>query len=233
SKQSLENDITIAQAKEEIQRNLSATIGHAIDFIGNKSGELTAFQKILTLGQIAIDTASALSKIVPLAAEAAAGTGPAAPFVFGGYIASMAATVFGAIAKAKNALSGANTPKWSGSSGDGGGSPRDRNRPETPAPVASYYKGGDTSDTGLGFGDRYGEYAGYVHKDEYVVPSVIRSHPYVADVLPAIEAIRKEKIRGFYKGGETSRPSKPSIVPSAGSDPEMIALLKSIDQKLN
>src|SRR5690606_5871764 len=67
SKESLENDITIAQAKEEIQRNLSATIGHAIDFIGNKSGELTAFQKILTLGQIAIDTASALSKIVPLA----------------------------------------------------------------------------------------------------------------------------------------------------------------------
>src|SRR5690606_26596050 len=60
SKQSLANDIAIAQAKEEIQKNLSATIGHAIDFIGNKSGELTAFQKILTLGQIAIDTASAL-----------------------------------------------------------------------------------------------------------------------------------------------------------------------------
>src|SRR5690606_20660182 len=69
--------------------------------------------------------------------------------------------------------------------------------------------------------------------DEYVVPSFIRSHPYVADVLPAIEAIRKEKIGGFYKGGETSKPSKPSGVPSAGSDPEMLALMRELVKKMD
>ncbi len=222
----------IAEAKVMIAQSLGQALGGVIDFVGNKSGELTTFQKLLVGAQIAADTAASLGRIVPLAAEASAGTGPAAPFVFAGYIAAMGATVLGAIGKAKQALSESNVPEWNSSSGEEKRAPR-----RVTAPVSSYYMGGDTGKGSLGYGDRYGDFAGFVHKDEYVVPSFIRSHPYVADVMPAIEAIRQEKIRGFYRGGEANktdtRPSRSTSTPVSKADPEMLSLLKSIDSKLD
>lgn len=222
----------IAEAKVMIAQSLGQALGGVIDFVGNKSGELTTFQKLLVGAQIAADTAASLGRIVPLAAEASAGTGPAAPFVFAGYIAAMGATVLGAIGKAKQALSESNVPEWNSSSGEEKRAPR-----RVTAPVSSYYMGGDTGKGSLGYGDRYGDFAGFVHKDEYVVPSFIRSHPYVADVMPAIEAIRQEKVRGFYRGGEASktdtRPSRSTSTPVSKADPEMLSLLKSIDSKLD
>lgn len=216
-----------------IAQSLGQSLGAVIDFVGNKSGELSTFQKVLVGAQIAADTAASLAKIVPLAADAAKGTGPAAPFVFGGYIATMGATVLSAIAKAKQALSNSTVPDWDSSSGE-----ESKIQRRTTGPVSSYYYGGDTGNNSLGFGDKYGDFAGYVHKDEYVVPSFIRSHPYVANVLPAIESIREEKLRGYYRGGQTSGESpnsgtSPSLPTSSKADPEMLALLKSIDGKLD
>ncbi len=55
----------------------------------------------------------------------------------------------------------------------------------------SFFYGGATGSTGLGFGDKYGEFAGYVHKDEYTIPSIVRQEPIVAHVLePLIEETR-------------------------------------------
>lgn len=191
----LQEEIKIAEAKQMIAQGLSVSLGAAIDFIGNRQGELTGFQKMLTIAQIAIDSAAALGKIVPLAAEASAGSGPAAPFVFAGYIASMAGTVLTAIARAKQALTDANVPDWSPSdSAPGDGSPRQR---AVSAPRKTFYYGGYTGDLGMGMGDQYGDFAGAVHTKEYVIPQVTMSDPYVANLLPAIEQIRQDNIRGF------------------------------------
>lgn len=212
----LQEERKIADAKQMIAQGLSMSLGAAIDFIGNKSGELTAFQKILTLAQIAIDSAAALGKIVPLAAEAAAGTGPAAPFVFAGYVATMAGTVLGAIAKAKNALSGADTPEWNSDSTKPTNT--GRSRPPRQEVKKSFYFGGDTGELGIGLGDQYGDFTGYVHANEYVIPSMTVSDPYVANLLPAIEQIRQDNIRGF-----SSMSGKGMM-----GDPETKALLKQL-----
>lgn len=203
NQQALQDEQDIADAKVMIAQGLSTSIGAVIDFIGNRSGELTGFQKILAVSQIAIDSAIALGKIVPLAAEAASGTGPAAPFVFAGYIATMAGTVLSAIAKAKNVLSDSNVPQWNSEEDAPSGETNPVTRRGGTAPRKSFFYGGPTGE-GMGFGDRFGEYAGYVHKSEYVVPQIVTSDPWVANVLPMIESIRQDRIRGFATGGQTS-----------------------------
>jgi TP901 family phage tail tape measure protein len=196
--QALKDEIDIANAKQMIAQGLSVSLSAAIDFIGNRQGELTGFQKMLTIAQIAIDSAAALGKIVPLAAEASAGSGPAAPFVFAGYIATMAGTVLTAIARAKQALTDANVPDWNPDNGPQDNSPRQR---AVSAPRSSFYYGGYTGNLGMGTGDQYGEFAGMVHQREYVIPEVTVSDPYVANLLPAIEQIRQDNIRGFSSMG--------------------------------
>lgn len=203
NQQALQDEQDIADAKVMIAQGLSTSIGAVIDFIGNRSGELTGFQKILAVSQIAIDSAIALGKIVPLAAAAASGSGPAAPFVFAGYIATMAGTVLSAIAKAKNVLSDSNVPQWNSEEDAPSGGTNPVSRRGGTAPRRSFYYGGPTGE-GMGFGDRFGEYAGYVHKSEYVVPQIVTSDPWVANVLPMIESIRQDRIRGFATGGQTS-----------------------------
>ncbi len=195
----LENDQKMAEAKVMIAQGLSQSLGAIINLIGNRQGELTSFQKALTVAQIAIDTASALSKSIPLAVNAAKEGGPAAPFLIAGYIATMTASIMSGVAAANRALSGADVPTWNDSSGNDRS--QRQGRPNTQR--RSFYFGGST-DEGLGFGDRYGEFAGYVHKSEYVVPQIVTSDPWVANLLPAIESIRKDRIRGFASGGATS-----------------------------
>lgn len=209
----------IAEAKQMIARGLSDSIGAVIDFIGNKQGELTSFQKLLTGAQIAIDTAASLAKIIPLAIDASKGTGPAAPFVFAGYIAAMTATVFGAIAKAKNALSNANTPEWNS---DGEDKPKTgRSRPPQTQRKSFFWGGYTGDDDGLGEGDKFGRFAGPVHFGEYVIPSVTMQEPFIANLLPAIEAIRQDRVNGFSGGSQGQ-------APMMMADPETKALLMKI-----
>lgn len=198
--QELEDEKAMADAKMMIAQGLSSSLGAIIDLVGNKQGELTSFQKALTVAQIAIDTAASLSGIIPLAVKAAGKDGPAAPFTFAGYIAAMAATVFGAVARAKNALSDSNVPQYNGGPNE---VPSGRSRSGTPVGKKSFYFGGYTGDAMMGGGDQYGPFAGPVHQREYVIPEVTVSDPFVANLLPAIEQIRQDGIRGM--GGSSSK----------------------------
>lgn len=222
---SIEEEVKIADAKAQIQQNLQGIFSATIDIIGKKQGEYTGFQKALALAQVAIDTGASLAKIIPLAIDAAKDTGPAAPFVFAAYITTMTATVLSAIARAKNAISEADTPEWSSVSTDGG-KPQ-RGRPDTPI-KKSYYYGGPTG-SGMGFGDQYGEYAGYVHKREYVIPEAVRAVPVVKmQIEPLLESLRMRWMgRGFYTGGPTEAAAV-SASPQSFSDPEIKSLLMKI-----
>jgi TP901 family phage tail tape measure protein len=226
-KRDLEKERTVAQAKIELAQNLSMVLGEAINFIGMSSGNLTGFQKVLAVAQIAIDSAVALSKVPKLSAESASGTGPAAPFVFAANLAAMTGIVLGGIAKAKNVLTQANVPSFTPVSAQQAPT---RGRSDASS-RKSYYFGGATGG-GLGFGDKYGEFAGYVHQKEYVIPSMVTSDPWVANLLPAIESIRKDKVRGFYNGGATTAIKGSS--PAGGmADEETKALLRMMVAKLD
>ena len=62
-------------------------------------------KRALAVSQIAIDTATSIASVIAGATSAAATTGPAAPFVLAGYIASGIATVLGSMASASKILS--------------------------------------------------------------------------------------------------------------------------------
>jgi TP901 family phage tail tape measure protein len=230
--QSLQDEIDIANAKVMIAQGLSASIGATIDIIGNKSGELTSFQKMLAISQIAIDSAVALGKIIPLAVAAAAKDGPLGAFTFAGYIASMAGTVLSAVARAKSVLSDSNVPQWNSQENENSGGTNPVSRRGGTSPRRSFYYGGPTGE-GMGFGDRFGEYAGYVHKSEYVVPQIVTSDPWVANVLPIIESIRQDKIRGFASGGPSSSGAISTQSGGMMSDPEVKELLRMMVSKLD
>lgn len=61
-------------------------------------------KRALAVSQIAIDTATSIASVIAGATSAAAATGPAAPFVLAGYIASGIATVLGSMASASKIL---------------------------------------------------------------------------------------------------------------------------------
>ena len=90
------------QAKE-MQDGIFA-VGDAITTVLNvmaeNQEEYSAFAKIAALFQIATESAKAIATAVTGATAAAAETGPAAPYVVAGYIASMVATVISGIAQA-------------------------------------------------------------------------------------------------------------------------------------
>lgn len=96
----------------------------------------------------------------------------------------------------------------------------------------SFYFGGYTGE-GMGIGDQYGEFAGFVHKKEYVIPEIVTKDPRVANLLPAIESIRKEKVRGFYNGGDTGGSAVATTAPPMSGDPEVKALLRIMINKLD
>jgi TP901 family phage tail tape measure protein len=214
NRQRLEDEIRVKQALIEITMEYSNIAGAAIDLVGRKGGELTAFQKVLALAQIGIDTGASIMKAELVALNAATAGGPAAPFIYKATKLSVIASILTAAGRAKSLLSSSNDPTWGASDSSGGDGPTPQQRRGTTAPKRSYYTGGQTSDEGLGFGDKYGEYVGFVHKREYVIPEMVTSHPWVANVLPAIESIRQEKMRGFATGGPTT-PDTMSSSPAA------------------
>jgi hypothetical protein len=104
-----------AQAKENLQETLVGSLKGLSDSLTQAGIENAGLQKTLALVDIAVNTAKSLSNIIAGATAAAAASGPAAPFVLGGYIASGVATVAGAVASAYAALKEA--PAIGGSSG--------------------------------------------------------------------------------------------------------------------
>lgn len=109
-----------ANAKENLQSTLVGSLKGLASSLEQAGVESAGLQKTLALVDIATNTAKSLSNVIAGATAAAAATGPAAPYVLGGYIASGIAIVVSAIASARNALKSA--PSIGGSV-SGGGSP--------------------------------------------------------------------------------------------------------------
>lgn len=94
-----------------LQQGLSNLSG-ALDQISGLMSENAEAQRQFGLFKLAIDTATSISSAIAGATQAAAATGPGAPFTIAAYIASMVATVVGAFVKAKKLMSSADTPKF-------------------------------------------------------------------------------------------------------------------------
>lgn len=83
-----------------------------------------------------------------------------------------------------------------------------------PPKSPKFFYGGDTgTNAALGY-DEFGPITGYVHKNEYVIPEVMTQDPRFADTISWIEHNRKQKIKGFVDGGETS----PGVVSNSNTN---------------
>ncbi len=231
----LQADMQLRQAQIEYTMEYSRIAGAAIDLVGKKGGELTAFQKILALAQIGIDTGAAIMKAELVALQAASAGGPAAPFIYKATKLSIIGSILTAAARAKDLFSNSDIPDFGSGTGQQTEGRGRQARVATGQPKKSFYFGGPTGD-GLGYGDQYGEYAGYVHRHEYVIPQAVRQEPIVRmQIEPLLESLRMRSMgsRSFYNGGESS--PMPSTSPTSsgsmgmGSDPEIKQLLRNID----
>ena len=101
------------------------------------------------------------------------------------------------------------------------------------APKApKFFYGGDTGNkAALGY-DEFGPVTGYVHKNEYVIPEVMTQDPIFADTIGWLEANRKQKLRGYVDGGETTPGTIPSSVQSAENN-QMNSLLFALLNRLD
>lgn len=231
----LQDEMQTKAALIDIHLEYANIAGAAIDLVGNKSGQLTAFQKILALTQIGIDTAAAIMKAEIIALQGASAGGPAAPFLYKAYKLSILGSILTAAARAKNILFDSQDPTWAGGDSATSGEGPVQSRRGVAQPKNSYYYGGPTG-SGLGFGDQYGEFAGYVHKREYVIPEAVRQTPIVKmQIEPMLEALRMRWMgRGFYTGGPTeavAMPMAPTATPP--SNAETNQLLRTLIQKVD
>ena len=103
----LKLETTIRDAKLNIAQQTLNGLTSLSKLAGLKGKEAENLQKALAVVQIAIDTAKAISSTIAGATAAAAAGGPAAPFLMVSYITSGIASVLGAMASAKAALSSA------------------------------------------------------------------------------------------------------------------------------
>jgi TP901 family phage tail tape measure protein len=200
-----------------------AAIG-VLDAVAAFSGEANKFQKETAIFRAIIASGQAVAEIV-----AAFASTSFTPIDLAAKIAAGVGIIMTNIANAKRTIDSANEPEPpSGEKPNTG-----RSRPPVAKPKKSFYFGGPTGD-GLGFGDQWGEYAGYVHRHEYVIPQAVRQEPIVRmQIEPILEALRMRAFTGrsFYSGGETSPMTTPSPSQSASgftSDPEIKQLLRRL-----
>lgn len=189
----------------------------AFELLSSKQGEQVAAQKIATLAQIAIDTASAISSLTRNS-EA----NPANAVTFGGaglaqFIAGIA-RITANIAKARSVLQEASVPQkkkggyFNVTGQDDGvqyraryiGDPQTGMLPSTPVVLASE--------------------AG----PEYFVSNKDLNNPQVLDYVRAIENIRLNRLGQFQEGGFTIPTPTPAT--SSGPDPATVALLQAVTQ---
>lgn len=98
---------------EEMRGGLFAVgdaVSDVLNIMADNQEEYSAFAKIAALFQIAVESAKSIAVAVAGATAAAAETGPAAPYVLAGYIASMVATVLTGIAQAYSVIEAKPSP---------------------------------------------------------------------------------------------------------------------------
>lgn len=130
-----EEQAKFAEAAVMSAEALASSLGSISQLIGEESKKGIALQKAAAITQLLIDTAKGISSAVAGAVAAAATTGPAMPFVVGGYIATGIATVLAGIAQAKAILSKVGANVNLGSAGGGGGGSAVRQLPPRLAAV--------------------------------------------------------------------------------------------------
>lgn len=168
----LDRDKVIADARMQMYSNIGNAIAGVANLASAAGEQGSEFQKAAALAQIAINTAVAISNAIAGASSAAATTGPGAPFVFAGYIASMIGSVVTAMAQATATLNNAQQAQGPRFSGPG------------------FYEGGYTG-SGTGQLDANGRMlAGVVHSNEYVIPAKLMQDPYVVNITKSLEALR-------------------------------------------
>ena len=147
---------------------------------GSDSSKYFVVATNLALAEIGISTAVALGQAISGAVTAANSTGPGAPFVLAGFIASMVATVIGAATKANALANKQKIPSYSSKSG--GGTSKENSRPGGRAyNVQKRAKGGFT-DYGLTLLGERGT--------EYVLPNDLLKKPEIAAFTNYAEGIR-------------------------------------------
>ena len=134
---------------------------------GDKSQQLAKFQLMVDSAIIISNQAKAISAAISGAAAAASSGGPAAPLLLITHMSSMIAAVATGISQVKAMHEGLSIPA-----------------------APSFYFGGDTGSKGIGFGDRFGEFTGFTHKNEYVIPASMRNDPMVAATEQYIDSGR-------------------------------------------
>lgn len=195
------------EAKVATARAVVDIIGSVIQIAGDQGEEYANFQKALTLAQIAIDTASAISSLTK-ASEGnqlnsltfgAAGT---IQFVTG------IARILGNIAQAKSVLTEAKIPKFA----EGG---------------ATLKNGGPVNSPVLAMAGEAGP--------EWIAPNWMLQHPATADIIGALENIRVNKFAtGGSTTGTGTFPvfTNPNRSDQASNN-EMLQLLTTISSKLD
>lgn len=168
AKREKEEQLKIEQAKHEAKMRLAQAASNMLGQAASLAGEQTEFGKALTVAQIAIDTAAALSSVIRNNTATSL-----TPIDLAARIATGTALVLGAFVKVRNVLKEANVPKppgggmqITGGYQDGGFTPR----------AASDSKA-----------------VGIVHANEYVVPAPVLRTPDGANLVGMLEALRTGK----------------------------------------
>ncbi|MDN3595333.1 hypothetical protein [Zunongwangia endophytica] len=185
----LKKEEEIAQAKRQLW---SDSLNAAINIAGQetKIGQaLLIAKQLIAAKEMAVELGLFQSKMSLKAAEAtgdiAAGTAKTAAVGFPQNIPLLigfAAQVVGIVGAIRNAAKAKKDAKTTG-----------------------FFNGGHTGYSGLGFIDDSGhEPVGYVHKNEYVIPEIVRKDPEMPQIEKYIENKRRKKLGLFYNGGPTS-----------------------------
>ncbi|WBL25128.1 hypothetical protein [Zunongwangia sp. HGR-M22] len=206
--------------EEEIAREKRKLWNGSLDAAINLAGQETKIGQALLLAkqllaakEMAVELGLFQSKMSLKAAEAtgdiAAGTAKTASVGFPQNIPLLigfAAQVVGIVGAIKNAAKAKNEAKTTG-----------------------FFNGGPTGANGLGFIDDSGhEPVGYVHKNEYVIPEIVRKDPEMPQIEKYIENKRRKKLGLFYDGGPTSMEETNPI--NSGND--YAAFIAAIDRLL-
>lgn len=97
----LEETKSNADARFQAISGFADEIGGILSELGDMAEEGSKRQRRLAIAEVLLSQAQAMASAVRGAAEAAASTGPGAPFVLAGYIASMLGTILGTFASIK------------------------------------------------------------------------------------------------------------------------------------
>ncbi len=201
---------------QSIKEGLTKTanvLGQVNQYAQQLGFEGTVLAKGLALSQIAINSAVAITDAIRGAISAASMTGPAAPFVMAGYIATAVGTAVGAIAQAKAIIDPVQPPK-----------------PQKATPMGGYFDGGDTGGTSI-----YEE-RGVVHGKEYVIPNWLRKAPQVARFENIIESVRVSKdlskLKALELMNQTAAPTTSSPTSTANTtqnnDSQLVGLIQQM-----